>query len=294
MIRQLLFVLILLTSCGPLSAAAAARSAAPSEQPPAIQRTSTGLSWSRLSRTVQRRVLLWQKTLRRQLTRKIAALKADPWGRPLWHFLLLAWLYGIIHALGPGHGKAVAGSFFAGREATLRQGCLLGFSFAFVHVLSAAGLLLAGHGLLRLSPGRETFLPRLSAALLLVMGLVLAGRALLSLRCATPSSPAPRPSSGRDLWAVTLITGLVPCPGAALLLLFALNRHLLVPGLLGLLAMAVGMGITVSTVAASAILARSTLLHRLPVRPERSLLLARLLALCGGLTMATIGALLFF
>jgi ABC-type nickel/cobalt efflux system permease component RcnA len=291
MIRQLLLCLILLTCCGPLTVATAARGAEIANHPPAIQRAAKP-SWSSLSRTVQRRVLLWQKTLRRQLTRQTAALQTDPWGRPLWHFLLLAGLYGIVHALGPGHGKAVAGSFFAGRQATMGQGCLLGFSFAFLHVLSAAGLLLAGHGLARLAPGHETLMPRLSATLLVIMGLILAGRALLSLRTASPAAPASQPTSPRDLWTVTLITGLVPCPGAALLLFFALNRHLLAAGLLGLLAMALGMGITVSAVAASAIAARSTLLRHLPVLPERSLLVARWLALGGGLAMTAIGILL--
>ena len=51
--------------------------------------------------------------------------------------LLLAFSYGVLHALGPGHGKAVIVSYFVGQGGSLQKGLLMGGQIALFHVLSA-------------------------------------------------------------------------------------------------------------------------------------------------------------
>jgi ABC-type uncharacterized transport system, permease component len=47
-----------------------------------------------------------QKVLREKLTAAISAMKSGDWGA-IWKFLVICLLYGMLHALGPGHGKSI-------------------------------------------------------------------------------------------------------------------------------------------------------------------------------------------
>ncbi|MEL7332096.1 MAG: DUF3299 domain-containing protein [Cyanobacteria bacterium J06560_2] len=51
--------------------------------------------------------------------------------------MLLSFSYGVLHTLGPGHGKAVIVSYFVGNGGSLRRGILMGVRIAVFHVLSA-------------------------------------------------------------------------------------------------------------------------------------------------------------
>ncbi len=50
---------------------------------------------------------------------------------------LISFLYGILHAVGPGHGKFVISSYALANERTVRRGILLSFMAAFVQAISA-------------------------------------------------------------------------------------------------------------------------------------------------------------
>ena len=50
---------------------------------------------------------------------------------------LVSFLYGVLHAVGPGHGKFVISSYALANERTVRRGILLSFMAAFVQALSA-------------------------------------------------------------------------------------------------------------------------------------------------------------
>ena len=54
--------------------------------------------------------------------------------------LAFAFLYGVLHTLGPGHGKVVVVSYFVSRDARLWRGVLMGVQIAVTHVLSAVAL----------------------------------------------------------------------------------------------------------------------------------------------------------
>jgi nickel/cobalt transporter (NicO) family protein len=51
--------------------------------------------------------------------------------------LLLSFLYGVVHAIGPGHGKAVVSSYLLATRQTLRNGILLAFVAALAQALGA-------------------------------------------------------------------------------------------------------------------------------------------------------------
>jgi nickel/cobalt transporter (NicO) family protein len=74
----------------------------------------------------------------RQFSSLIRAAKAD--GTAVWGLLGLSFLYGVFHAAGPGHGKAVISSYLVANEETWTRGVVLSFASALLQALVAVAL----------------------------------------------------------------------------------------------------------------------------------------------------------
>ena len=85
---------------------------------------------------------VWQKKLRGHLTHVSRDIRENPWGRSFLLFLILSFVYGVIHALGPGHGKSIVFSYFLSRPGRYVHGVLMGNVITFVHVFSAVAIVL--------------------------------------------------------------------------------------------------------------------------------------------------------
>jgi nickel/cobalt transporter (NicO) family protein len=76
-----------------------------------------------------------QKEFYRAMTGALKAMRDD--GSKAWLLVGLSFVYGVLHAAGPGHGKAVISSYMVANEVTLRRGIILSFISAFLQALSA-------------------------------------------------------------------------------------------------------------------------------------------------------------
>ena len=65
----------------------------------------------------------------------------------------VAFLYGMLHALGPGHGKFVIMSYFMGRELYVLRGLVMAVQMAVVHVIAAVVIVWVADLLLKTSLG---------------------------------------------------------------------------------------------------------------------------------------------
>ena len=74
----------------------------------------------------------------RALSGLVRAAKAD--GSAVWGLLGLSFLYGVFHAAGPGHGKAVISSYLVANEETWRRGVVLSFASALLQALVAIAI----------------------------------------------------------------------------------------------------------------------------------------------------------
>ena len=68
----------------------------------------------------------------------IRASKSD--GSAAYTLLGISFLYGIFHAAGPGHGKAVISSYLVANNETWRRGIVLSFASAILQALTAIAL----------------------------------------------------------------------------------------------------------------------------------------------------------
>jgi ABC-type nickel/cobalt efflux system permease component RcnA len=86
---------------------------------------------------VGRALLTFQREANRLIATHMRAIRDGESSLPLVIGAGLAFLYGVVHALGPGHGKLVVVSYFLSREAQIGRGLLMGLQIAVFHVISA-------------------------------------------------------------------------------------------------------------------------------------------------------------
>lgn len=124
------------------------------------------------------RIYSWIMTKQSEINRRLAAAvrdirTGDPWAATL---LLagLSFVYGVLHAAGPGHGKAVISSYVLANEQTVRRGIALSFLAAAFQGISA--LVIVGFLVLVLSAtgmtmrSTEAWLETLSWGLVAIVG----------------------------------------------------------------------------------------------------------------------------
>ncbi len=90
-------------------------------------------------------VLLWlqdqQADFYRLLTGELKDMRTD--GSHVFALAGLSFAYGIFHAAGPGHGKAVISSYMLANEIAARRGIILAFASAFLQALTAIAVIAA-------------------------------------------------------------------------------------------------------------------------------------------------------
>jgi ABC-type nickel/cobalt efflux system permease component RcnA len=129
--RLAALVVGLLLLAGALDAALAQANPFGGPRPPAAPALPAGgglLGW----------VLVKQAAFYHQLSTLIRAAKTD--GSAVNGLLAVSFIYGIFHAAGPGHGKAVISSYLIANQETWRRGIVLSFASAMVQALVAVAV----------------------------------------------------------------------------------------------------------------------------------------------------------
>jgi len=128
-----------------------------------------------------------QQATQRELAGSIQAIRrgTDPWA--LWALLGGCFVYGVVHAIGPGHGKVlIGGAAFASRRTAWRMAGI-GFLASLAQAVTAIVLVYAGLGVLALSSGAiigttERLLVPISFAAMVGIGIWIAWRGVRMVR----------------------------------------------------------------------------------------------------------------
>jgi len=252
-------------------------------------------------------VIKLQSQVNRAINAQLMEIKAGdrPWA--LWGGLLIGFLYGVFHALGPGHGKSVIVGYFLGREAHPLRGIAMAGWISLSHVVGAIVIVTVVHFILSqslASPVDEVDGLRVfSYAAILLIGLGMLWSALRGgghthahghdhdhhghdhhhhERCAHV------PGARKEQGLLGFAAGFIPCSGAILILVFALTNGIVWSGIAMTLAIAVGMAITLSVMGVASILVRRQIVLRLP----ESAVASRAFGLVGPILVTAIGAVL--
>jgi nickel/cobalt exporter len=108
----------------------------------------------------------------RQMSSVIRAAKSD--GTAVWTLLGISFIYGIFHAAGPGHGKAVISSYLVANEETWRRGVVLSFASALLQACVAIAIVGVAAVLLNATAGQmcnaERIVELVSYGLIVLVG----------------------------------------------------------------------------------------------------------------------------
>lgn len=192
-------------------------------------------------------------------------------------FLLFAsFAYGIVHALGPGHGKALAFSYFSAQKSSYTQAFFISLATAFIHIVGALVLVLISIVILKsilnsFLDDSITYITSTSAVLIMLLSLFILYRKLKKKSCVCSacniSEDKPMFSTQNtnmnfvqtnkaskihfsntrkkeDLFFV-LTAGLVPCPGTVVLFVYAFILKTYISVILASIAISLGMGLVI-------------------------------------------------
>ncbi len=298
--------------------------------------------------------LMWiqdrQAEFYKLLTGEMKAMRED--GSHVVGLIGLSFAYGIFHAAGPGHGKAVISAYMLANEVAAKRGIVLSFASAFMQALTAIiavaalALVLRGAGYKLQDATRWLEIASYAGVTLLGAWLLYAkitgrghshahhGHAHGSHdhghshghdhsdhahhhhdhhaghdhgpgeKCNAVDSEgshahlhAPDPSmlekdfSLRQAWTAILAVGLRPCSGALIVLTFAFLNGLYFAGIAATLAMAIGTGITVASLAALAVWAKDAAV-RISSANDSAAVVHRSIEIVGALMVFGFGAIL--
>lgn len=278
----------------------------------------------------------WIKAQQRAFYGKMSAAltamkRGSAWSAAL-TLMALSFAYGILHAAGPGHGKAVVSAWLLANERQLRRGVMISFMAALFQAITAivlvSALLLTVSAAARTAKSMAIALEAASYGLIALTGLWLIWQALRP-RLAVATVPADihghrhshhhthdhhehgpdcgcghahMPSASElaqpvSLWkaiGIAFAVGIRPCTGGILVLLFSSALGLYWAGIAATLAMALGTAITVSIIASLAVKSRDMALR---YSGHNAVWLDRTafgLKFLGGLFIAGMGGLLFW
>ncbi|WP_422720098.1 nickel/cobalt transporter [Franzmannia qiaohouensis] len=278
------------------------------------------------AQAISLQVVAWQRDLHRALTLAITELSGAP-SPAAWATLLgISFGYGVFHAAGPGHGKAVLTTYLLSQGGALRRALALSCAASLLQALVAITLVaVLVHGLgwlTRQAMGSVVWVEQASFFMVTLLGLWLCWRAVRQLRrtpaaasvgaaatiashdhehqhhhhdhCGCGSAHHVDPRQAAD-WRTALATvvaiGIRPCSGGVLLLGAASLLGQFWVGVSAVLVMAAGTALAVSALALASVMARGWAERRLARQASGSGVqrMVGWAALAGGLTIVLLG-----
>jgi len=278
-------IIFFLPVCAPLSAAQNPFTS--KTRPPAVSQKQP------MPNHFLAKISFWQH----QLNQKMAALarqaKETESIRPFFFLFIIAFSYGILHAAGPGHGKAVATSYILSQKGRIGDSLLFANMIALFHGFSGMILVLFVYFILNSSVSGTLLdvshiTQIISYSLIFLLGTVLLVKNIYSWfrRGVTDSRYSSGYKSGKKLGSLgtAFVVGMVPCPGVVLVMLFSLSLNMIGLGFFLALCMTLGMALTISAVVVIGTVGKSLTLGLLKRREN--------LAAIGGQMIETVAALM--
>lgn len=254
--------------------------------PPPPKRTPFGISpqeMAPIGGPISAWILGLQSQFYRALTDALKAIRDGGAGAS--GLVWIGFLYGVFHAAGPGHGKAVIAGYIIANEKALARGLVISFAAAVLQALVAIGMVLimsiALGATARQMNEATNVVEIVSFAAMAALGawlLLTKSRRLAALMespraitaqdgddCGHLHAPPAEILSGKAsarAWVATVIAaGSRPCSGAIILLVFSLAQGMLMSGIIGVAAMALGTALTTSALAALSVFFKQTALR---------------------------------
>jgi len=243
-----------------------------------------------------------QRDVTQAMTRQMRAVRDGGVSLALLVGMGFAFLYGAVHAAGPGHGKLVVVTYFLSHEARIGRGIAMGVKIAAAHVVGAIVLVVVADFVFRrvvgVDPGDVRWFALASYAAIALIGLGLIVQAARGgghdhghgAHCDHHHHDHHH-GGGRES-VLSVLIGFVPCTGAILIMLYALANGIVLAGVLMVAALGLGMAVSMSALGLASIAARKAVTARLDRRAAAGPW-SRIARYAGPVAITAVGSLLF-
>ena len=214
-------------------------------------------------RNILTKITTIQRNFHRKISSNMRVLRDDASVKTLFMVGFFSFLYGLIHSLGPGHGKVIIGSYFLANKSKVWHGVLAGTFMAFMHALSATVVvfifyIVLKRSMLATSAQIDLIMKNVTSFLIIFLGLFLIWNEFFrkSKHFCDNDSEFITEKYDKKALMLSLFAGLVPCPGVTLVYLFSINLGILRYGIVSVISTTLGMAAGISGVAVLVISAR--------------------------------------
>jgi nickel/cobalt exporter len=284
----------------------------PSPAAPANAQAAPAPTQPVAEQSIYAKALAWmislQSTMMRDIRRYMTSIRDDASPIALLTGIWFAFVYGVVHTLGPGHGKMIVASYFVGHEARIWRGLLVGIQIAVTHVIASVVLVLIVDSTFKLAFGSEPaeswWIRLFSFAIIAIIGaymLFSAIRASLGNGGGHGDDHNHHHGHGHDHdhshahahgkreSMLAILSGIVPCTGAILIMLASLAFGIVYAGVLMVIAISVGMAMTMAAIGVAAIMVRRVMLLVSGEGSHRSYILATVLEYAAAIVILAVG-----
>lgn len=205
----------------------------------------TVLLSNRIVGPLLRQSIALQRVLQREISETMQSVKERGDFRSLLILLGASFVFGFLHVMGPGHRKMLVIGYFMGEEARPVMGIMAGFLLSLAHAGSAIILVggfywFASRSLLVSVNQAERFLFPITYGIVVILGAWMLYQGVRGYRRGRRCRADAKGIGG------LIMSGLIPCPGASAIMIFAVTSDAMLLGILAVLAMSLGMGLFLS------------------------------------------------
>ncbi len=229
-----------------------------------------------------------QKNLNRSVSSSLRKLKQEFDYKIFLILIGVSFLYGVVHAIGPGHGKMLVGAYFLKEKASVFSSLKIGSIISITHSGSAAILgLLVGIFFKSAKMYKDDFqmyITIFSGILIAVLGVFYLLRSIFPKKFEHNHN-----SKEKNELLLGVFSGMVPCPVSLTIILFSIYLDLLWVGISCVLALSLGMAVTISLIGILVIKTRAVTEFMTRKRSTLSLVMGKILSISGSLIIISIG-----
>jgi len=245
------------------------------------------------------KIVKLQRSLNKHLSDLTKKLKETKSIKLLFLIMFVTFIYGMVHALGPGHGKALIFSYFLSEDTNIKKGIAVGCIIGFLHAFSALFLVLLLYFTIKKAhlnniEDMSRIIKLISYALIAGIGLFLLTKKAYDIRRSRDVEGKQfKNKNTQSIIPFAFAVGLVPCTGSTIVLLFSLSLGVLKIGIISIVFMALGMATTISMVGILTILAKSKVKKMFSEKSKRYLLFQNIVSILGAFLIFSLGVILF-
>jgi len=246
------------------------------------------------------KIIIWQHKLKAKMSSLVRRAESTGSIKPLFLLILAAFAYGVIHATGPGHGKAIALAYVLSQRPSYLQGMLFSNCMALLHGASGIVFVLVIRLILKTSIIKNfevvtNMTQVISYSVITCFGLGIFIHSLYKLtKKYDQKQHTCKPFKyGKYTKPVllALVVGSIPCPGVVMVMLFTLSMNLIALGIILGITISIGMAFTISIVVLITISGKVVSFTAISKKTKRTVLIEYGIEAFAGLLLIILGAL---